>query len=144
MTQPLQRFLAQGDALASLHHHAARLRRLQSVLERQLAPGLARTCNVANLKGDVLVVIARSGAAAARLKQLQPTLVRQFAAEGVALSSIQIKVGVSYAPPQPPPAEPRHISAPARSHLQRLHDALPEDAPLRASLERLIQHSREP
>ena len=79
MTQLIQRFLGSGDALARLRDHAARLRRLQTVLEQHLPPALAAACSVANLKGDTLVLLAHGGAVAARLKQIAPTLAEQFA-----------------------------------------------------------------
>lgn len=142
MTHPLQDFLGSGDALARLRDHAARLRRLQQLLEQLLPPPLARACGVANLKGDVLVLIARSGATAARLKQMGPSLTAQFAAAGVAVSSIQVRVGVENVAPPPRPPAPRSVGTSALAHLTALRDELPEDAPLRASLTRLIERSR--
>lgn len=142
MTQPLQDFLGGGDALARLRDHAARLRRLQGMLEGMLPAALGRACGVANLKGDVLVVIARSGATAARLKQMTPSLAAQFAANGVAVSHIQVRVGVENVAPPRAPQPPRTVGASALGHLVALRDGLPEDAPLRASLSRLIERSR--
>ena len=66
MTRPLSRFLG-GDALARLQDHAARLNRLQAVLDGMLPPQLQGQCRVANLKEGSLIVAAGGGAAAVRV-----------------------------------------------------------------------------
>ncbi len=142
MTRQLQRFLGSGDALARLHDHAARLRRLQDVVARELPPALAAGCSVANLKGETLILLAASGAVAVKLKQLAPTLVAQLAAAGVPLKSIQVKVQVQEGEPVTRPPTQRVISEAGRDSVGQLAATLPADSPLRASLERLIARSR--
>lgn len=141
MTRPLSRFLAGGDALARLQDHAARLNRLQTALDGALPPPLAAQCRVANLKDGTLVLSARGGAAAVRLRQLLPSLLERLQHGGHPVQAIKVKVGtpeqVEYR--RPPPE--RHISAAARSGLAAFADSLPADSPLRASLERLIRRS---
>lgn len=143
MSKLLNRFLGSGDALARLQDHAARLRRLQVVLERGLPPLLAGLCRVANLKDGTLVISATGGAAAARLKQMIPSLVEHFAQSGHLLQSIKVKV----APPEvaewrrPPPD--RHISPDAKASLNAFAATLPADSPLRAALERLARRSKD-
>ncbi len=142
MTQLIQRFLGSGDALARLRDHAARLRRLQTVLERHVPPSLAAACSVANLKGDTLMLLAHGGAVAARLKQIAPTLAEQFAAAGLPVKSVQVKVRIieQHDAPRPPPE--RKLSDAGRRSLADFSDSLPADSPLRESLERLIARSR--
>lgn len=141
MTRLLQRYLGSGDALARLQDHAARLRRLQGVLERALPPHLATACRVANIKDEVLVLAAQGGAVAVRLKHMLPSLQEHFLQAGYPLQGIKVKV----ATPQqsewrrPPPA--RHISASARSSISDFAATLPADSPLRQSLERLARRS---
>ena len=143
MSQLLQRFLGSGDALARLQDHAARLRRLQRVLERALSPQLAAACRVANLKDDTLVIAADGGAVAVRLKQMAPSIVEHFTQAGHPLRDIKIKVATPQQLPwQRAPTE-RHISANARTSLTDFAATLPADSPLRASLERLARRSRE-
>lgn len=143
MSQLLHRFLGQGDALARLQNHAARLRRLQGALERGLPPQLVGQCQVANLKDGTLTVSARGGAAAVRLRQMLPSLVEHLVRAGHAVQAIKVKVGT---PEQvqwrPPPAE-RHLSNDAKDNLSKFAQSLPPDSPLRESLERLVRRSRQ-
>lgn len=142
MTQLIQRFLGSGDALARLADHAARLRRLQTVFEQHIPPALRASCSVANFKDGKLVLLACGGAAAARLKQMAPTLVEQFVAAGVPVTAVQAKVRIveDSEPRRPPPA--RSLSDAGRRSLAELSATLPPDSPLRESLERLMRRSR--
>lgn len=142
MSQPLYRFLGSGDALERLQAHAQRLARLQQALARLLPDGMAGACDVANLKSDKLVLLTRTGAGAARLKQMAPTLLQQLQLQGFPVGEIQVRVRVAYDPPrrEAPPA--RSIPAAAQDALAQLAASLPADAPLRESLQRLIERSR--
>ncbi len=143
MTQPLHDYLGSGDALARLHDHAARLRRLQRVLERALPPPLAAACHVANLKKDALVIAADGGAAAVRLRQMTPSLMEHFTHAGHPLAAISVKVATPRQETAPRSlAEGRHITAAAKSTLTAFAATLPMDSPLRESLERLASRSK--
>jgi hypothetical protein len=143
MTHSIRRYLGSGDALARLQDHAARLRRLQTLLERGLPPLLSSLCRVANLKDETLVIVASGGAAAARLKQMIPGLSAHFLQAGHPLKAIKVRV----ASPEPQPerrAPPeRHISPDAKADLARFAASLPADSPLRSALERLTRRSRD-
>lgn len=142
MTQSLQGFLGSGDALGRLREHAERLRRLQAVLAEHLPAPLANTCSVGNLKGDTLVLIARNGTAAARLNQLLPSIMQHFGHAGVLIGKVQVKVSIGATVEPRPPVPVRIIGERGRDSLAELARSLPEDAPLRASLQRLIDHCR--
>ncbi|ENO87583.1 DUF721 domain-containing protein [Thauera linaloolentis] len=143
MSRPIHRFLGSGETLARLQDHAARLRRLQTVLEAALPPQLAEQCHVANLKDEALVVTTRNGAAAVRLKQMLPSLLEHFLRAGHALGAIKVKVGTPEQLPWRAPAVERHISADAKAGLAGFAATLPPESPLRESLERLIRRGRE-
>lgn len=141
MTQPLGRYFRSTDPLSRLAEHAARLIRLQAVLARQLPPVMQEACGVANLKGEELVIHARSGAVAARLKQMLPTLLAAYAREGVLLTAIKVRVAVrDPAPPRPRPPR-RSVPAEARGGLADLAGALPADSPLALALRRFVGRS---
>ena len=125
MSQPLHRFLSSGDALAPL------------------SPALGAASKVANLKGDVLVIRTDSGAIAARLRQMTPSLIQHFAAAGHVLSEIRVRVAPLAASRGQRPPPDRRISAQAKDHLRDFAATLPADAPLREALERLAKRSRE-
>lgn len=142
MTQHLQGFLGSGEALERLRDHAQRLRRLQATLEEIIPAPLAAVCSVGNLKGDTLILLARNGAAAARVKQLIPSLQQKLAEAGTLVGAIQIKVSIRQEPEPRPPPRARTLSEAGRDSLEALSQTLPEDAPLRQSLRRLIDDSR--
>lgn len=142
MTSRIQRFLGSGDTLARLADHASRLRRLQTVFEQHVPPALRASCSVANLKDGKLVLLARGGAAAARLKQIAPTLVEQFAVAGVPVTAVQVKVQIVEESEPRRAAPERSLSDAGRRSLAELSATLPPDSPLRESLERLVRRSR--
>ncbi len=142
MTRSLQGFLDRGETLERLHDHAARLRRLQGQLERLLPPQLAGVCAVANLKGDTLVLLARNGAAAARLKQTVPSLLEQFAQDGTVLGKIQVRVSLADPVSAQPDRVARTLPESGQKSLESFAESLPPDAPLRESIERLLARSR--
>lgn len=133
---------AAGD-LARLSAHAGRLVKLQRVFA-QIAPDyLAASSHVANFKSGKLIIHADSGAVAAKLRQMLPSLADAFSLNGAEITEIQIKV-------QPSDAAQQHkkmmvaapIGASAKSGLSRLAAELPADSPLKEALERLVQRSR--
>ncbi|MFN3983842.1 MAG: DciA family protein [Rhodocyclaceae bacterium] len=142
MTRQLHRYLGAGATLERLQDHARRLIRLQSLFVRLVPPALAPYCSVGNLKGDTLVLLARNGAAAVKLKQLAPSLAARLAEQGEAVSQIQVKVQMQAEPPPPRPASTRSIGEDARRSLDAFAASLPADAPLRLSVERLLARSR--
>lgn len=142
MTQLIQRYLGTGDALARLKDHAGRLMRLQTLLEQHLPPALTAACSVANLKGDTLVLLAHGGAVAARLKQIAPSLVQQFASAGLPIKTIQVKVKVIEEHEVARPPTQRILSEKGSQSLTDFSSTLPEGSPLRESLERLVLRSR--
>ncbi len=143
MANLLQRYLGSGDALGRLSEHAARLRRLQATLEATLPPAYAGACAVANLKGDTLVLIARNGATAARIKQLAPTLQRELAAAGTLVKRIDVRVRLGGAETERAAPQARRLPAAGRQSLADLAASLPADSPLRESLEHMIARSRD-
>ncbi|MGD9869601.1 MAG: DciA family protein [Thauera sp.] len=143
MTRLLSRFLGSGDALARLQDHAARLRKLQAALDACLPAQLQGQCQIANLKDGTLVVSARSGAAAVRLRQTLPSIVERLQHGGHAVHTIKVKVGTPEQVQWRRPPTERHISPTAKASLEAFAHSLPDDSPLRASLERLVQRGKD-
>ena len=142
MTNTLKNYLGSGDTLGRLRDHAQRLMRIQGALEHALPPALRGQCSVANLKGDTLVLLARDGAGAARLRQLLPTLARKLGESGHLVGKIQVRIGIQVDAPQRRPPPVRALSSVAEESLESLKHSLPEHDPLREALQRLIEHSR--
>lgn len=139
--QRLEAYLQSAKDLAPLSAHAQRLRELQRVYET-VAPGyLVLASQVTNYKQGKLHIRAASGAVAAKLKQMQPTLVGGFLTSGVEVTELRIKVqprGPAAAARSPRRIKPTLGLASKRS-LAALIAKLPPDDPLRAALERLLR-----
>lgn len=142
MSTLLHRYLGRDTPLARLQDHAARLERLQRILETALPAPSARACRVVNIKDDVLTISARGSAIAVRLKQMIPSLLAHFARGGQVLERIDIKVGLPETPPVQAPLPERGISDAARAQIEGFAASLPEDAPLRSALETLVRRGR--
>lgn len=143
MSKLLQRYLGSGDALTRLQDHAARLRRLQGILEAGLPPQFSNACCVANLKDEMLVISARGGAIAVRLKQMTPSLLDHFIRAGFPLKTIKVKVSTPEQTVEKRAPTVRSMSVSARNNLTEFAATLPSDSPLREALERLARRSKE-
>lgn len=139
----LDAYLNSAGGLARLSAHAGRLVKLQRVFEKIAPSYLAGSCRVANYKLGKVVIHADSGMVAAKLRQMLPSLVGEFSLEGAEVTEIQVKVQPSHVAPQHKKrGAPPSVGSAAKSGLHRLAETLPEDAPLKESLERLVRRSR--
>jgi len=139
----LDAYLNSADSLARFSAHAGRLHKLQRAFE-QIAPSyLAASSRVANFKLGKVVIHADSGAVAAKLRQMLPSLVDEFSLKGAEVTEIQVKVQPSYAAPQQKKARrTTAMGTHAKAGLNRLAEALPADSPLKEALARLVKDSR--
>ncbi len=138
MADTLNRYLGRSDALAALQAHAARLARIDALFRRSVPSHLAASCAVANLKDGTLVVLAESGAAAAKLKQALPTVIERLAQGGIEVTAIRLRVRPPEHRPPPAPASRRTVPDEARAAMDRLAHSLPADSPLARALQRLV------
>ncbi|CAG0980803.1 hypothetical protein RHDC4_01870 [Rhodocyclaceae bacterium] len=136
----LEECLRADDGLARVSGHAARLLRLQRIFEASAPRPLVRSARVANLKLGRLIIHADSGAVAAKLRQITPTLVDVFKKESAEVTGIEVKVQPRTARTAAPPA-PDHgpLGDHAKQGLTSLADRLPEDSPLRQALRHLLK-----
>lgn len=139
----LDAYLNSAGDLARLSAHAGRLVKLQRVFE-QIAPAyLTASSHVANLKLGKVVIHADSGAVAAKLRQMLPSLVDEFSLKGAEITEIQVKV-------QPSGVALQHkkrvvaasVGSSAKTGLSRLAEELPAGSPLKEAVERLVKRSR--
>ena len=139
----LDAYLNSAGGLARLSAHAGRLVKLQRVFE-EIAPSfLAAASRVANFKLGKVVIHADSGAVAAKLRQMLPSLVDEFSLKGAEITEIQVKV-------QPSGVALQHkkrvvaaaVGSSAKTGLSRLAEELPAGSPLKEAVERLVQRSR--
>jgi hypothetical protein len=123
--------------LARFSNHAQRLMRLQRCFES--ATPLARQSRVANLKLGRILIYAATSAVAAKLRQIEPRLVRVFQAEAAEVTGIEFRVqpGRHNRPPETPP-KAGIIGDQQKQGLTSLADRLPAGSPLKGALRRLV------
>lgn len=143
MVDTLHHFLAAPDGAARVMAHAQLLRRLDGIFRRVAPLHLVQASNVANFKSGILVIHAHTGAVAAKLRQLAPTLANEVTLRGIDCRDLQIRVHATplRSPPGKPPARP--LSAGSRERLTALGEALPA-SPLRQAVEHLLARSVRP
>jgi len=143
----LDTYLDSADVLARLSAHADRLIKLQRVFQEIAPDFLAESSRVANFKLGKVIIHADSGAVAARLAQMLPTLIDGFSTRGAEVTQIQVKVQPTYAAPQhgksaAHKARIRPVAEKVKVGLSELAGALPGESTLKAALERLVKRSR--
>ena len=100
-TERLDAILGRDENLADLCQRGLDLQSLDKKLKRRLDPGLQDYFELANIRGDVAVLLAASPAWAARLRYQVPLILAACRALGMdSVKTIQIKVRQTFAEPQ--------------------------------------------
>jgi hypothetical protein len=112
---------------------------------RSLLPSpLASYCQVSDLTGHILTVVATSPVWAAKLRYLQPALLKAFGSIPSLSQATEVNIKISkLSQPSPNPARSRkvHMSPRSAEHIRQVAEAI-EDPALRESLLRLSRHSK--
>lgn len=139
----LDAYLKSAKDLARLAAHADRLMTLQQIYA-QIAPTyLAEASQVANYKLGIVVIHAASGAVAAKLTQLGPSLRDEFCKRGCEVTEVTAKVQpLRAAAALAKRTAVREIPAASAVHVADLARQLPAESPLRQALQRLLDHAR--
>ncbi|MGH8751401.1 MAG: DciA family protein [Burkholderiales bacterium] len=130
-----------NPALQTLVREAARLAELQRVFSEIAPQPCARSGKVGRLTHGSLLLFADNGASAAKLRQLEPSLLIKFQQRGCDVTAIRIEVQPRnshnfVAAPQKNPG----LSPQAAQYLQDLAGGLPAGE-LRAALEKMAARS---
>ena len=141
MHKSLENYLAADDGAGKLVAHASLLFKLAQIYQSIAPVHLRQASRLANYKSGIVVVHAASGAVAAKLRQMAPTLADAFSRRGIECTEVQIKVQA--------PETPRAFAAPsvkplapgACDALGSLRDRLPPDAPLRQAIAHLLERA---
>jgi hypothetical protein len=127
--------LDNAPELRTLTEQSRRLLRLQRLVKSNLPQGVASQVMVGSLTSGTLTITAASGAAAAKLRQLQHRLLEQLQRDERELNSLRIVVQVSPAH-NPLPKQQLFLDHTARNALLTLSSQL-ESPSLRAAVLRL-------
>ena len=140
MQKSLENYLEAADGAGKVLAHARLLLKLAH-LYQEIAPiHLGQASSLANYKSGIIVIHAVSGAVAAKLRQLSPTLSAGFCKRGVECNGVQVKVQARKINTQSRASAQKPLSSRSSRSLEDLRDSLP-DSPLRSALESLLTHA---
>lgn len=140
MQKHLDNYLEAPDGAAKVLAHARLLLRLAHMYQTLAPAHLGNASHLANYKSGIIVIHAASGAIAAKLRQLGPTLAEGFSVRGIECSGVQVKVQVADFAKQSTTSSLKPISARSGQTLADLRNTLP-DTPLRAALDHLLERA---
>ena len=140
MNHSLESYLDAADGAGKVLAHARLLMKLTHLYQEIAPTHLGQASHLANYKSGIIVIHAASGAIAAKLRQMAPTLADGFSIRGVECNGVQIKVQARKIDAQSTASTKKPLT-PRTSHtLESLRDTLP-NSPLRTALETLLSRS---
>jgi hypothetical protein len=137
MQNSLENYLEAADGAGKVIAHARLLIKLTH-LYQEIAPAhLSQASSLANYKSGIIVIHASSGAVAAKLRQLAPTLADGFSKRGIECNGVQVKVQARKTDTQSSTSTIKPLSSRTSRELEDLRDSLP-DSSLREALDTLL------
>ena len=140
----LQEHLASSDSMARIANHAQRLLQFQCLLQAALPEALRPYARVANFRLGKLFIHAANGAVAAKIRQFGPSLANDLSNKESKVTQIEVRVQARNRPSaivsKERPALPGYKQ---KQGLTALALDLPQDSPLKGSLERLLRSIKE-
>lgn len=133
--------LGEMPAQRSLFISINQIIQLEQAFAKIVPPQLSRHCVIGKLANGKLIIYADSGAVAARIKQIVPTLLDKL---GPQIISISIQIGVHNYPKNVinvPSKLKLPLSQIATQNLNQLAQAMPE-SPLRSAIESLLDNCK--
>ena len=130
-------FLAENDKLRQLSTHVQALLALQRIWETVVPASLAGVSHIGQNDAGETTIYCDNGAAAAKLRQLLPTLAEALRGKGVATANLQVKVRAQAIPVQMRTVHKREISRVGLDNIARLSDRL-EAGELKSALDHLL------
>ena len=140
MHKSLENYLEAADGAGKLMAHARLLVKLAQIYQSIAPAHLRLASHLANYKSGVVVLHAASGAVAAKLRQMAPTLADGFARRGIECTDVQIKVQAPENPTQSSAPTVKPLAPRACDALSGLCDTLP-DTPLRQAINHLLERA---
>lgn len=107
MVSRIQEILHNDVRLKQLADQAGKLAAVETAVRRELPAGLAPAVSVCNLRNGCLILAAHDGPAAAKLRQLAPTLTGKLRTQVREITTIQVRVQATF---PVNPLRTKHIS----------------------------------
>jgi len=140
MQNSLENYLEAADGAGKILAHARLLIRLAHLYQEIAPTHLGQASSLANYKSGIIVIHAVSGAIAAKLRQLAPTLAEGFSKRGIECNGVQVKVQARKIGTQSMASTQKPLSSRTSLELEGLRDSLPA-SPLRTALDTLLERS---
>ena len=140
MQKSLENYLEAADGAGKVMAHARLLVKLTHLYQEIAPTHLGQASRLANYKSGIIVIHAVSGALAAKLRQMAPTLAESFSKRGIECNGVQVKVQARKINTQSRASTQKPLSSRSSRSLEDLRDSLP-DSPLRSALESLLTHA---
>ena len=137
MQKPLENYLEATDGAGKVLAHARLLIKLANLYQKIAPAHLSQASTLANYKSGIIVIHATSGAVAAKLRQLAPSLADGFSKKGIECNGVQVKVQAPEINTQSMTSTQKPLSIKTEQSLCELRDHLPQ-SPLRNALENLL------
>lgn len=140
MQNLLENYLEAADGAGNVLAHARLLIKLGHLYEGMAPAHLGQASCVANYKSGIIIIHAASGAVATKLRQLAPTLAKEFLKRGVECNEVQVKVQAPETRSQSRTSTQKPLSVQTSQELAGLADSLPASS-LRSALETLLKRA---
>ena len=140
MQNSLENFLEAADGAGKVLAHAKLLIKLAQMYQELAPMHLSQTSRLANYKSGIVVIHAVSGAVAAKLRQMAPTLADGFSKRGIECNGVQVKVQARESGVQSMTSTQKPLTSRTSHELESLRDSLPA-SPLREAINSLLAHS---
>ena len=137
MQKSLENYLEATDGAGKVLAHARLLIKLANLYQKIAPAHLSQASTLANYKSRIIVIHATSGAVAAKLRQLAPSLADGFSKKGIECNGVQVKVQAPEINTQSMTSTQKPLSIKTEQSLCELRDHLPQ-SPLRNALENLL------
>ena len=137
MQKSLENYLEATDGAGKVLAHARLLIKLANLYQKIAPAHLSQASTLANYKSGIIVIHAASGAVAAKLRQLAPSLADGFSKKGIECNGVQVKVQAPEINTQSMTSTQKPLSIKTEQGLCELRDQLPQ-SPLRSALEKLL------
>lgn len=140
MQSSLENFLEAADGAGKVLAHAKLLIKLAQMYQELAPMHLSQASSLANYKSGIIVIHAVSGAVAAKLRQMAPTLADGFSKRGIECNDVQVKVQAREFSAQSKTSTLKPLTSRTSIELEGLRDSLPA-SPLRDAVDSLLAHS---
>jgi hypothetical protein len=140
MKNQLENYLEAAEGADKVLAHARLLVKLARLYTEFVPTHLGQASCVANYGAYVITIHASSGAVAAKLRQMAPTLANEFSKRGAECSELRVKVQAREIQPPAKSSTQKPLSVRTRQELDRLASSLPS-SPLRLALESLLDRA---